>query len=81
LCGCETWLLILREEHMLKVFRIFEPKRIEVKGEWRKLHNQELNDLYCSVSMSIVSVTKWRRMRWAGHVAHRVNREAYIGYL
>jgi hypothetical protein len=63
---------------MLKVFRIFEPKRIEVKGEWRKLHNQELNDLYCSPSM--VWVTKWRRMRWVGHVAHRVKLEAYTRY-
>jgi len=45
---------------------IFGPKRDEVTGEWRKLHNKELNDLYCS--LSIVSVIKSRRMRWAGHV-------------
>jgi hypothetical protein len=52
LYGCETWLLTLREERRLKVFenrvlsRIFGPKRDEVTREWRKLHNEELNDLY-----------------------------------
>jgi hypothetical protein len=50
--GCETWSLTLREEHRLRVFesrvlrRIFGPKRDEVTGEWRRLHNEELNDLY-----------------------------------
>jgi len=54
LYGCETWSLTLREERRLKLFenrvlrRIFGPKRDEVTGEWRKLHNEELNDLYCS---------------------------------
>ena len=58
---------------MLRVFdnrvlrRIFGPKRDEVTGEWRKIHNEELNDLYCSPS--IVRVIKSRRMRSAGHVA------------
>ena len=53
LYGCETWSLTLREESRLRVFenwllrRIFDPKRDEVTGEWRKLHNEELNDLYC----------------------------------
>jgi len=47
--------------------RIIEPRRDKVTREWRKLHNEELNDLYCSPS--IVRVIKWRRMRWAGHVA------------
>jgi hypothetical protein len=47
--------------------RIFGPKRDEVTGEWRKLHNEELNDLYSSPN--IVRVIKSRRMRWAGHVA------------
>ena len=63
----------MREEHRLRVFenrvlrRIFEPKRGGVTGEWRKLHNEELNDLYSSPN--IVRVIKSRRMRWAGHVA------------
>ena len=47
--------------------RIFGPKRDGVTGEWRKLHNEELNDLYCSPN--IVRLIKSRRMRWAGHVA------------
>jgi len=47
--------------------RVFGPKRDEVTGEWRKLHNEEINDLYCSPN--IVRVIKSRRMRWAGHVA------------
>ena len=47
--------------------RIFGPKRDEITEEWRKLHNEELNDLYCSPN--VVRVIKWRRMRWAGHVA------------
>ena len=46
---------------------IFWLKRDEVTGKWRKLHNEELNDLYCS--LNIVQVIKLRRMRWAGHVA------------
>ena len=62
----------LREERRLRVFenrvlRIFGPKRDELTGEWRKLHNKELNDLYCSPKT--VRVIKLRRMRWAGHVA------------
>ena len=73
LYGCETWSLTLREERKLRVFenmvlrRIFGPRRDEVTGEWRRLHNEELNDLYCSPN--IVRVIKSRRMRWAGHVA------------
>ena len=52
LYGCETWLLTLREERKLRVFeymvlrRIFGPRRDEVTGEWRRLHNEALNDLY-----------------------------------
>jgi hypothetical protein len=71
--GCETWALTLREERRLRVFanrvlrRVFGPERDEVTGEWRKLHNEELNDLYSLPN--IVRVVKSRRMRWAGHVA------------
>jgi len=50
--------------------RIFEPRRDEVTGERSRLHNEELNDLYSSPN--IVGVIKWRRMRWAGHVASMV---------
>ena len=73
LYGCETWSLTLREERKLRVFenmvlrRIFGPRRDEVTGEWRRLHNEELNDLYSSPN--IVRVIKLRRMRWTGHVA------------
>jgi len=73
LYGCETWSLTFREERKLRVFenmvlrRIFGPRRDEVTGECRRLHYEELNDLYCSPN--IVRVIKWRRMRWVGHVA------------
>ena len=66
-------LTTLREERKLRVFenmvlrRIFGPRRDEVTGEWRRLHNEELSDLYSS--SNIVRVIKSRRMRWAGHVA------------
>jgi hypothetical protein len=71
--GCETWSLTLREERRLRVFentvlrRVFGPKRDDVTGEWRKLHNAELSDMYSLPN--IVRVVKSRRMRWAGHVA------------
>jgi hypothetical protein len=58
--------------------RIFEPKRDEVTGEWRKLHNEKLNDLY--FSPNIVPVIKLKRMRWAGLVARKGEREAYAGF-
>jgi hypothetical protein len=73
LYGCETWSLILREEHILRVFenrvlrRIFGPKRDEVTGDWRKLHNEELHNLYSSPN--IIRMIKLRRTRWAGHIA------------
>jgi hypothetical protein len=66
---CETWSLT----HTLRAFenrvlrRIFGPKRDEVTGEWRKLHNEELHNLYSSPD--IIRQVKSRRMRWAGHVA------------
>jgi hypothetical protein len=75
LYGCETWSLTLREEHRLKVFekrvlrRIFGPKRDEVTGGWRKLHNEKLHNLYASPNIRMI---KSRRMRWAGHVAQMV---------
>jgi hypothetical protein len=70
--------ITVREEHRLGVFgnrvlrRIFGPKRDEVTGEWRKLHNEELHDLYSSPS--IIIIMKARSMRWAGHVACRGRR-------
>ena len=72
LCGCETLSLTLREERRLMVFekrvlrRVFGPKRGEVTGEWRKLHNEDFSYL-CSPNIN--RVIKSRRMRWAGHVA------------
>jgi hypothetical protein len=83
--GCETWSLILREEHRLGVFeksvlrRIFGPKGDEVTGEWRKLHNEELHDLYTS-SPSIIKIIKSRMMRWAGHVVRMGRRGTLIDY-
>jgi hypothetical protein len=73
LYGCETWSLTLREDHRLRVFenrvlrRIFGLKRDELMGGWRKLHNEELHNLYSSPS--IIRMIKSRRMTWAGHVA------------
>jgi hypothetical protein len=72
LYGCETWSVTLGEEHRLRVFenrvlrRIFGPKR-EEDGSWKKLHNDELHNLYSSPN--IVNVIKSRWVRWAGHVA------------
>jgi hypothetical protein len=57
--------------------RIFGPKRDGVTGEWRKVHNWELNDLYCSPNIVLV---KSRRMRWERHVARMVGGEAYTGF-
>jgi hypothetical protein len=78
LYGCENWPLTLKEERRLRVFeyrvlrRIFGPKRDEATGEWRKLHNEELNDRY--YSPNIFRVIKSRRMRLAGHVARMLER-------
>jgi hypothetical protein len=57
--------------------RIFGPRRDEVTGEWRKLHNEELHDLY--FSLSIIRMIKSRRMRWARHVARMGRRGKRIG--
>jgi hypothetical protein len=82
LYGCENWSPTLREEHRLRVFenkvlrRIFESKRDEVTGGWRKLHNEELRDLYSS--LSIIIIIRSRRVRWVGHVARMgEKRKAY----
>jgi hypothetical protein len=73
LYGSKTWSIILREEHRLRAFEnrvlrgIFGPNRDEVRGQWRKLHNGELHNLY--LSPDIIRQIKSRRMRWAEHVA------------
>jgi hypothetical protein len=84
LYGCETWSLTLREEHRLRVFenrvlkRIFGPKINGVTGGWRKVHNEELHNLYSS--SSIISLIKSRRMRSAEHVARMGQRGMHIRY-
>jgi hypothetical protein len=82
LYGYETWSLTLREEHRLRVIEnrvlrnIFGPKRDEVTGGWRKLHNEKLHNLYSSPN--IFGMIKSRRMRWAGHVVRmRAKSNAY----
>jgi hypothetical protein len=73
LYGCETWYLTLKEERRLRVFenrvlrKLFGPKSDKVRGEWRKLHNVELNDRYSLPN--IVRVIKSRKIRWAVDVA------------
>jgi hypothetical protein len=74
----------LREERRLRVFenrvlrKIFGPKEEEVRGVWSKLHNEELNDLYCSPN--IVRVIISRRMRWTGHVARMGEKRGVYGF-
>ena len=81
--GCETWSPTLREERRLRVFenrglrRMFGPKRENLTGEWRQVHNAELNDMYSSPN--IVRVIK-SRIRWARHIARMGRREAYTGF-
>jgi hypothetical protein len=73
MCWCETLCLKLREERRLRVFenrvlrRIFGPKRDEMVGGWRELHNEELHNMY--TLLSIIRMIKSRRMRWGGHIA------------
>ena len=81
--GCETWSLTLREERRLRVFenkvfgRIFGPTRDEVTGNWREMHNEEINVLYSSPN--IVRLIKSRRMRWAVHVPRMGEERGCIG--
>jgi hypothetical protein len=83
LYGCETLSLTITEEYRLRVFenrvlkRIFGSKRDEVTGGWRKLHNEELHNLYSPPS--IIRMIKSRRMRWAGHVAQMGRSGMHIG--
>ena len=81
LCGCGTCLLTLREERRLRVFesRVLRgPKGDKVKGEWRKLHNEELYDLFFSTN--ITRVIKSRGMAWAVHVALWERQEVHTGF-
>jgi hypothetical protein len=82
LYGCETWSLQLREEHKLRVSETRVLRRIsgqdEVMGGWRKLHNEELHNVYSSPS--IIRMIKSRRMRWAGHVARMERIGMHRGY-
>jgi hypothetical protein len=84
LYGCETWSLTMREERRLMVFenrvlrRMFQPKRGEVTGEWRRSHNEELNALY--ISPNIIRVIKSRGMKWAGHVARMGRGDVHTGF-
>jgi hypothetical protein len=83
LYGHETWSLTLRVTHILRVFenrvlrRIFGPKKGEVTGGWRRLHNEELHNLYASPN--IIIIIKLRRMRWAWYVARMGNKRIHIG--
>ena len=83
LYGCETRSLTLREERKLRVFENMALRRISGTGrdeetaEWRRLHNEELNDLYSSPNIG--RSIDWRRMRWAGHVARMGLERGCIG--
>ena len=85
LYACETWSLTPIDEHRLRVFensvlrRIFGPKMDEVTKERRKLHNEELNDLYSS--LKFVRVVKSRIMRWAGQLARRGERTGVFFFI
>jgi hypothetical protein len=80
LYGCESWSLTLEAVHRPRVFEnrvlrgIFGPKRDGVIREWRRLHNEELNDLYSSPN--VIRVIRTRRMRWEGHVARMGHRRS-----
>jgi hypothetical protein len=84
LYGYKTWSLTLREEHRLRAFenralrRIFGSRKNEVIGGMRKLHNEELHNLY--YTSNIIKMIKSRRMRWAGHIARLDRRGMHMGY-
>jgi hypothetical protein len=83
-CGCETWSLTWREEGRLRVFGkrvlrgLFGPKRDKLTGEWRRLNNEEICNLYCSPN--IIGDFKSRRMRWAGNVVRMEKRKYSQGF-
>ena len=83
MCVCKTWSITLREERSLSVYenrvlkRIFGPKKDEVIVELRKLHKEELNDLYCL--SNLIRATKSRKMRWAGYVERMERGEVHVG--
>jgi hypothetical protein len=83
LYGCENWSLRIREEHRLRVldnrvlWKIFGPKREKVPQEWRRLHNEELYNLYSSYTT--IWVIKLRRMKWVKHVALWGKGEVHTG--
>jgi hypothetical protein len=85
LYGCETWSLTLREAHRLRMFetsmlrRMFGTRRDEVTGGRRKLHNEELHNLYFSPSK--IKLIKSRIMRWEEHIARMVRRGLHVEYL
>ena len=85
MCGCETWSLTLREERKLTVFEnrmlrtIFGPKRNEVMGEWRKLHNGELNDLYRSPNIVRV-IRSDQKNEMGGHEIRMGAGEVHTGF-
>jgi hypothetical protein len=82
--GTKLGLLTLREEYRLRVFenrvlsRIFGPKRDEVTGDWRRLHNEELHNFYSSPNT--IKMIKSRRMRWTRHVTRMGRRGMHIGH-
>jgi len=76
LCALNNLILVVKDSMVLR--RISGPRRDEVTGEWRRLHNEGLNDLYSSPN--IVKVIKSRRLRWAGHVARMGQERGCIGY-
>ena len=81
----DTWSLTLREEHRLRVFenrvlrKMFGPKSDEVTGQWRRLHNEELLDLY--FLPEVIRLIKWSRMRWAEDIAHVGQKTTVCGIL